>query len=175
MLSADVFEPTMASCGAKRSMSAKSWSFRSIRSGAASITISVPSRAPASSVVTASRRSMASASPAATFPSSTPFFTMASMADRPLSRAAAETSYIRVSYPAAIAACAMPCPIVPAPRTVTLLIAMLHSCRQSEVSACDAPNHGHGPRTTAHIQTLTVSPTIASSVSIARSISSSVL
>jgi hypothetical protein len=52
----------------------------------------------------------------------TPRPTIVSIDARPLSIASAETSYNRVSYPAAMAACAIPWPIVPAPSTAMRLI-----------------------------------------------------
>ena len=128
MLSAEVFEAITASAGASRSMSAKSASFRSSRSGAASMTNGAPASASSRLVVVWRRVNMASASPAATLPSSTPFFTICSIAPRPLATAASDTSYILVSYPAAIAACAIPCPIVPAPSTATLRISIDAHC-----------------------------------------------
>ena len=77
---------------------------------------------------------MASASAAPTLPSSTPFLTICSIAPRPLATAASDTSYIRVSYPAAMAACAIPCPIVPAPRTA------ICSTTKSQLTQFPTPN-----------------------------------
>ena len=97
MLSADVLVAMTARAGAKRSMSAIKASFRSIRSGAASMTKSTSPSASASVLVVDRRPSIASPSAAATLPSSTPFRTIPSMAARPFSSDAAETSNRRVS------------------------------------------------------------------------------
>ena len=104
MLSADVLVASTARGGASRSTSANSWIFRSIRSGAASITKSVSPSAASRLLVVRSRSIIGPASDAGTFPRSTPFATIASMTARAFSRAGSATSYSRVSKPPAIAA-----------------------------------------------------------------------
>jgi hypothetical protein len=90
-----VFEATIALEGASWSISANSPSFTSILSGAASMMNCASCSASARLAVTDSLPMMAVASLAATFPSSTPFVTIDSMASRPLAIAASDTSYMR--------------------------------------------------------------------------------
>ena len=93
MLSAEVLEPMIAPAGASCSICANSASLRSIFSGAASITRSAScERLGETRGRRRSRASIASASPAVTLPSSTPFLTICSMAPRPLPTAASDTS-----------------------------------------------------------------------------------
>ena len=132
-LSDEVFDAMTACCGASFSRSASSLSLSSIFSGAASMTKSVCFTAAPRSVNVFSRFSAAAPSASFTFPSSIPFLTTASICDRPFSRAGAETSYRCVSYPAMTEACAMPCPMMPAPMTETCLMSMMMTV--AEVSA----------------------------------------
>ena len=108
MLRADVFEAMTAAGGACRWTSAKTESLRSMRSGTASMTKSMPESAVPRLPNIEIRPRAAARSSAASLPSSTAFAPIVSNAALARSSASGDTSNNRVSNPPTAAAQAIP-------------------------------------------------------------------
>jgi hypothetical protein len=117
----EVFEARIAAGLQILSSSAKIFFLRSRLSGTASMTKSASLAASFRSVEVLRSFSVASACSCASFPFSTRLPRLLRIWAAPLSANSWATSYSTTLMPAEIAACAMPCPIVPAPNTVMFL------------------------------------------------------
>src|SRR5262245_12929612 len=120
--SEEVLVARRAEAPAWSSTSAKVARFNARSSGTASITASAPATASARLVVARIREAAALLSSRESFPRATPPSSVSLIRASPPSAKRASTSRRRTSQPASAATCAIPRPIVPAPKTATRLI-----------------------------------------------------